>query len=158
MPMTFHRRMLAGSLALVAASCAPVPLLHGGGEADIVRATERARVAALVVGDVATAAPFHADDFQLVNPVGAVLTKAEYLSALSAGQLDYLAWEPAEIAVRREGHHAVIRYRSDLQVTVAGRALPKTAHWHIDIYEKRDGKWQVVWSQATRVPPQAPGS
>jgi len=158
MPTTRYGRTLAGSLTLVAASCAPVALRNSSGEAEMVRATERARLAALVAGDVATAAPFHADDFQLVNPVGAVLSKREYLSALSTRQLDYVAWEPAEIAVRHEGRQAVIRYRSNLQVTVAGRALPKTAHWHIDVYEKRHGKWQVVWSQATRVPPQAPGS
>ena len=24
--------------------------------------------------------------------------------------------------------------------------------WHTDIYELRDGRWQVVWSQATRIP------
>jgi hypothetical protein len=26
--------------------------------------------------------------------------------------------------------------------------------WHTDIYEKRDGHWQAVWSHATRIPPE----
>ena len=24
-------------------------------------------------------------------------------------------------------------------------------YWHTDGYERRDGRWQVVWSQATRI-------
>lgn len=100
---------------------------------------------------MARAAAFHADGFQLVNPVGVVLSGTEYLGSLANGQLDYVAWEPAAIAVRHEGRQAVIRYRSSLQVTVSGRALPKAPHWHIDVYEKRNGKWKVLWSQATRI-------
>ena len=151
MPTLSLARTIAGSLALALGSCAPQLFAVGGTEAETIRATERARLAALVAGDAATAAGFHADEFQLVNPVGAVLSKAEYLGAVSSGQVDYIVWQPAEIAVRQDGRHAVIRYRSDLQVTVSGRALPRTPHWHIDVYEKRDGEWQVVWSQATRV-------
>ena len=151
MPTKSPAPTLACAIALAAVGCAPVTMGGGGDEAEIVRATERARLAALVAGDVAAAAPFHADDFQLVNPVGATLSKAEYLGMLSAGKLDYVAWEPGEIAVRQEGRQAVIRYRANLQATVEGRALPKTPHWHIDLYEKRGGKWQVVWSLATRV-------
>lgn len=151
MPMLSILRTIAGSLALVAASCAPAPALDARSEADFIRASEQARLAALLAGDTATAAAFHADEFQLVNPVGAVLNKAEYMSAVSTGQVDYIVWQPGEIAVRQEGDQAVIRYRADLQVTVGGRALPRTPHWHIDVYEKRHGKWQVVWSQATRV-------
>lgn len=151
MPMPSVARMIAVSLALLGASCAPKGLSHGRSEADVVRATEHARLAALVAGDAAAAATFHADEFKLVNPVGAVLSKADYLAAVSSGEVDYIVWQPAEISVRQEGRQAVIRYRSDLQVTVGGRALPRTPHWHIDVYEKRGGKWQVVWSQATRV-------
>lgn len=151
MPMIRHVRILSISLALVSASCSHSQFRHTDGEAELIRAAERARLAALVAGDVAKAAQFHADEFQLVNPVGAVLSKAQYLGSLASGQLDYVAWEPAEIEVRHEGRQAVIRYRSKLQVTVNGRSLPKTPHWHIDVYEKRNGKWQVVWSQATRI-------
>jgi hypothetical protein len=151
MPTFRFAQTIAASLALAIASCAPQPSPVGGTEAEAIRASERARLAALVAGDAATAAAFHADEFQLVNPVGAVLSKAEYLGAVSSGQVDYIVWQPGEIAVRQEGRQAVIRYRSELQVTVGGRALPRTPHWHIDVYEKRDGRWQVIWSQATRV-------
>jgi uncharacterized protein (TIGR02246 family) len=122
-----------------------------GREVEAIRATERERLRALVAGDVAAAARFHADDFQLVNPPGGVLTKEQYLGGLAAGVFDYLVWEPDSIAVRLHGDAAVIRYRSQLEIVVQGEKTSKRPYWHTDLYERRDGRWQVVWSQATEV-------
>lgn len=151
MPTSSNASLLAVSAAFLTASCATRPALDAGGEAKLIRDTERARVAALVAGDLDVAAALHADDFQLVNPAGGILEKSEYLGAIASGQLDYLIWEPGEMAVRQAGRQAVIRYRSEIQVTLQGRTGSRTPHWHIDFYEKRNGKWQVVWSQATEV-------
>ena len=46
---------------------------------------------------------------------------------------------------------AVIRYRSRLHMSVAGAEGALQHYWHTDIYEERDGRWQVVWSQATTI-------
>ena len=48
-------------------------------EAERLRATERERLQALVGTDVARARRLHADDFQLINPLGGVLSKEQYL-------------------------------------------------------------------------------
>ena len=69
-------------------------------EADILRATERERLRVLVAGDVSWAAQLHTDDFQLINPLGGALSKAQYLEGIGSGQLHYLFWEPDTIAVR----------------------------------------------------------
>jgi hypothetical protein len=117
--------------------------------AEAIRATERERLKALVLGDVETAAKFHADDFQLITPAGDALSKKEYLDGISGGRLDYASWEPTSpIEVRVYGEGAVIRYQSKIRLATGfgGSALP---FWHTDVYEKRDGRWQVVWSQAT---------
>jgi hypothetical protein len=45
----------------------------------------------------------------------------------------------------------VIRYRSQLEIVVGGQRTSRRPYWHTDAYEKRDGRWQVVWSQATDV-------
>ncbi len=119
----------------------------------LIRATERQRLQALVEADIATAERLHADDFQLITPVGAAMSKEEYLGAIGSGGLDYLVFEPAsEIAVRVYGEAAVIRYRSRLQVAVDGQDLGLGDNWHTDLYEQRDGRWQAVWSQATNIP------
>ncbi|HEX7757983.1 MAG TPA: nuclear transport factor 2 family protein [Caulobacteraceae bacterium] len=119
--------------------------------ADQIRETERCRLAALVSGDLETAGRLHADDFQLVSPLGATFSKQEYLGAIASGVLKYDVWEPGSIDVRLFGDAAAIRYRARLANTWAGQSFPVRDFWHTDCYEKRDGQWQVVWSQATEI-------
>ena len=120
-------------------------------DADQLRVAERARLRALVDGDVETARRMHADDFQLVDPSGAVLSKEQYLGQVASGELDYLTWEPETIEVRRYGDAAVLRYRAQAQAIFGGQRTPLRSFWHTDVYEQRDGRWQAVWSQATLV-------
>jgi hypothetical protein len=124
---------------------------NGQAEADLIRATERERLRALVEADVARARQLHADDFQLINPLGGSLSREQYLAGIGSGELDYLFWEPDSIAVRLYGQAAVIRYPSHLEIVVQGRHVPRQRYWHTDLYERRDGQWQVVWSQATEI-------
>jgi hypothetical protein len=120
--------------------------------AQHLRATERARLAALVGRDMALARALHAPDFQLVTPGGRAFTGDEYLGRIERGELRYLRWEPGEIAVRVQGDAAVLRYTATLQLdSVDGPGDPFQC-WHIDTYERcADGAWQVVWSQATAI-------
>jgi hypothetical protein len=123
-----------------------------GGEdrdAELLRSTERERLRALVTGDVDRAGQLHADDFQLINPLGGALSKAQYLGGISSGQIHYLYWEPGSIAVRVYGDVAVIRYQSQLEIVVQGRHIPRQRYWHTDLYERHGMQWQVVWSHAT---------
>jgi hypothetical protein len=117
-----------------------------------IRTLERQRLRALVKAEVDVAAPLHADDFQLINPFGMTLTKAEYLGGIASGEINYLVFEPdSEIAVQVYGEAVAIRYRSRLEIIVGGRHLPPGHYWHTDLYAQRAGRWQVVWSQATEI-------
>jgi hypothetical protein len=120
-------------------------------EADLLRETERARLRALVSADIDQARLFHAPDFQLITPIGVALSKEDYLGAVASGQIKYLTWEPAEIAVRLYDGAAIIRYRAQLEVIFGGHHVPLSDYWHTDTYEHRDGRWMVVWSQATAI-------
>jgi hypothetical protein len=122
-------------------------------DAELLRETERERLRALVSGDVARAAQLHADDFQLVNPLGGCLSKAQYLGGIGAGQIRYLYWEPETITVRLYGDTAAIRYRSQLEIVVQGRHIPRQRYWHTDLYERGDGQWRIVWSHASGAEP-----
>ncbi len=93
----------------------------------------------------------HADDFQLINPYGIAFSKEQYLGGIASGEIHYLVWEPESIAVRQHGEMAILRYQAQLEIIVSGQKLPLRRFWHTDSYEKRDGRWQVVWSQATEI-------
>jgi hypothetical protein len=140
------------ALAVTGAACkSSSRTAEGQAAADLIRTTERERLRALVEANVARARQLHADDFQLINPLGGVLSKEQYLEGIGSGEIDYLSWEPDSIAVRLYGEAAVIRYPSHLEIVVQGRHIPRQRYWHTDLYERRDGQWQVVWSQATEI-------
>ncbi|TFC90567.1 nuclear transport factor 2 family protein [Cryobacterium sp. TMT4-31] len=118
---------------------------------DLIRSTEQARLRALVDGDTEKAINYHGADFELITPIGAVLTREQYLDAVAAGQINYLSWEPGHIAVRCHSTTATIRYRATLEVEFGGHPIPRTNYWHTDSYEFLDDRWQAVWSQATEI-------
>lgn len=120
-------------------------------EADQLRAIERERLRSLVDADMEVARRLHADDFQLITPTGGAVSKDEYLGLIASADVDYLEWEPEEIDMRLYDGVAVLRYRARLKIAVKGQPdAPSGRFWHTDLYEKRSGQWQVVWSQATQ--------
>ncbi|MGO8947113.1 MAG: nuclear transport factor 2 family protein [Ktedonobacterales bacterium] len=121
-------------------------------EADLLRITERERLQALVDADLDVADRLHADDFQLITPSGAVLSKEQYLGKIASGELNYQVWGPdAPIDVRLYDRVALIRHRSQLDIIDSGHHVGLRRYWHTDSYERRGGRWQVVWSQATEI-------
>ncbi len=64
---------------------------------------------------------------------------------------DLIRRDPESIDVRLYGRAAIIRYRSQLKIVVRGRKAEERRLWHTDAYEKREGRWQVVWSHATEI-------
>jgi hypothetical protein len=118
-------------------------------DAELLRSTERERLRALVTGDVERAKQLHTEDFQLINPLGGALSKEQYLGGIGSGQIRYLYWEPESIAVRLYGDVAALRYRSQLEIVVQGRHIPRQRYWHTDLYERHGAQWQAVWSHAT---------
>ena len=148
----------AGVLLTAAAAVAVAEPARSAGppsdspQAERLRQTELTRLRALVEADMAVAASIHADDFQLVNPAGFPLAREEYLAAVAAGDIDYLVFEPiSEIDVRLYGQAAVVIYQSKIDVVVAGLGRFTHEAWHTYLYERRAGRWQAVWEQATAV-------
>lgn len=118
---------------------------------ELLRHTERGRLRSLVAADTEAARALHADDFQLITPLGSMLSREQYLGAIAAGHMRYLSWEPEAISVRLYGTAAVLRYQAQLEIVFGGHVVPRARYWHTDSYEWRDGRWQAVWSQATAI-------
>jgi len=70
---------------------------------------------------------------------------------VASGEIDHLVWEPEAIEVRLSGEMALIRYTSRLELVAGGQGMPlrQALDWHTDFYERREGHWQAVCSQAT---------
>ncbi len=51
---------------------------------DLIHETERQRLRSLVEASMEVARPLHADGFQLINPLGGLLAKEEYLGGVAS--------------------------------------------------------------------------
>jgi hypothetical protein len=110
---------------------------------------ELRRLRSLVEADLVTAEEIHGDDFQLITPRGFPYSKREYLDAIASRLIDYLVWDPDDIEVRVRGDAGCVRYAATMNMRFDGRETGTRRYWHTDYYERQDGRWQVVWSQAT---------
>ena len=121
--------------------------------ADELADVERRRLRALVDADHAAALDFHADDYQLITPGGNALSRDQYLDDIASGAIDYRVFEPdSDVAVKLFGDAGVVRYQARIDIRFASGDRDGGLFWHTDVYRRRDGRWEAVWSQATRIP------
>ena len=151
--------------ALVAALLLPLPVVataqgdHSKGasksrQAERLRQTEQERLQALVDADVAVAGTLIANDFELINPLGEVLTRDDVLGGVGSGALDFLAdTVTSRIKVRLHGNTAVLRYRHTIDIAVTPVGHLAHPAWTTALYERRRGNWQIVWEQTGAIGP-----
>jgi len=121
-------------------------------QAEQLQQLERVRAQALVDGDIETARQLMAPDFQLINPAGLALSRDQLLEGVGAGQPDFLDNAPtSDIAVRRAGSAAVLRYQRGFDLVIGGTRLTHKA-WSTVLYEHRGGHWLAVWEETTAIP------
>ena len=124
-------------------------------DAAVLRDLEGRRLRSLVETDLTAADALHADGYELITPSGYVLSKQEYLGGIASGQLRYQVFEPvSQIVVRVSSQAAILRYQALITVQADG-PMRSMICWHTDYYERLDGSWQAVWSQATVISRQA---
>jgi hypothetical protein len=128
--------------------------MRASGVAAQLRDLERRRLRCLVEVRMDEATLIHAADFRIVNPSGGVWTREQYLGGIAEGSIDYRRFEAvSEIEVIAGEDVAVLRYRSAIDIAVAGQQPGPLECWHLDCYQREpeQGTWRVRWSQATEI-------
>ncbi len=109
------------------------------------------RLQALVQGDLAKLDQIVGDDLVYISPTGQVQTKAEVVADRKSGALKVSAIEAEDVQVRVYGETAVVTYRTinkgflDNGKDFSGQIRATS------VYVKRDGRWQLVSQQMTRI-------
>jgi hypothetical protein len=151
---TFIRALIATAVGcLTAAAFASVPATRGtsAAAADQIRAAEITHLRAAVDADTGTARQLLAPDFQLIDALGAPESKKTYLDTI-AGAVDFVTLKPVSpMKVRLYGNTAVVRFQAAFEV-VAGPDRLRHRGWITDLFERRNGRWVLVWSQTTPTP------
>ncbi|HJP95824.1 MAG TPA: nuclear transport factor 2 family protein [Candidatus Saccharimonadales bacterium] len=125
------------------------------GEAEqAVRGLEHKYSDAVRRQDVATVSNLLADDFVATSSRGEIRDKAKEIDDLRpTPEFKMEAFKLDDINVRVFGGTAVVTGRSRLQVAFKGQSNSSLFRY-TRVYVKRNGRWQVVAQQLTRLPQQ----
>jgi ketosteroid isomerase-like protein len=134
--------MLAHLLAAaVAAAPLPSDLAQAAHEYDL----------AQVHGDKAALERLLAEDYRLANSSGQVETKAQFIADQTAPGYKLEPFTVEEPIERVMGEVALLGGVARLKGIDGGKPYDVRLRF-LDVWQKRGGRWQVVFTQATRAP------
>jgi ketosteroid isomerase-like protein len=144
-------KIATGLLCLLALSLAGGPKVSAmAGVEDQIKKLEQDWAQATVKDGAAAVDQYEADDIISTDPSGRVTDKAQDKKDLSSGDLKFQSLEVSDLRVRVYGDTAVAAGTTALKSTFKQQDISGT-YRYTDTWVKRNGKWQVVASQATRV-------
>jgi uncharacterized protein (TIGR02246 family) len=108
---------------------------------------------ALARRDVAALDRIWADDYTFINPMGQLVTKQQRLANLTSGATAFGAIENiGEAQVRVYGNSAVVTSRASVIARYSGQE-GSGDYRAMSVWVKRNGRWQLVANQITRIAP-----
>lgn len=123
----------------------------GVSAAGVVEGVERERFAAMVAVDRPKLERMLADSLKYCHSNGRCETKSEFIGNLLSGQMKYRSIQVLEIQPRPVGTAMLVQGRVAIEAEQAGEPLSLRLAY-TDVYESRDGVWQMVAWQSTRLP------
>jgi uncharacterized protein (TIGR02246 family) len=92
------------------------------------------------------------DDLTYVHASGLVQSKAEFINDLKSGKRVYKTVANSDVEVRLLQDAAVITAKSEISVSFEGKENDLSLRV-IEVYAKRNGGWQLIAYQSTRLKP-----
>lgn len=122
------------------------------GDVEDVNAAEEARYAVMIAQDRGALAAILADEFIYHQPTGKVQNKAGYIEQITGGDVKINKAERYDIKINVYGDTATATGSTRVDVVLKGE--PKLFDLRfLDVWVKRDGRWQIVARQsAYKVP------
>jgi hypothetical protein len=106
---------------------------------------------ALTKGDADTAAKMLGETYYAVNPDGSTQGKAQFVADLKSHKLKLASNELDDMKVHAvNADMAIVTYRSTDKGDYNGHDLSGQYRW-LDVLAKRNGTWQFVVSQGTKI-------
>ena len=112
---------------------------------------DRKRMQAMGDKDIATLDTLLADDLIYTHSSARVDTKQSLIANMKSGATVYSSIEPSEVRAQDVGDAVVLTGVAWVKVVSNGRQLDFGVRF-TDAYAKRNGRWQMVVWQSTRLP------
>lgn len=123
-----------------------------GGSADAdLKALTQQWLDAYVKADTAFLKTVEADDWSFVDSDGTMVTKAQDIKELGDKTFVCKSASASDVKVKAMGdNHAAVMATIKMAGTYKGEDFDSEFR-SIDVFEKKDGKWQAIYSQITKV-------
>lgn len=115
-----------------------------------IRTLEMRRFEMMVRKDVKNLSEILAEDLTYVHSNGVLETKAQFLETLDKGKTLYQSIQTEDIKVRITDSMSLITGVALIRAWTGGQTLDLRLRF-TDAYAKRDGRWQLISWQSTRV-------
>jgi ketosteroid isomerase-like protein len=143
--------LAATGVALLVAAMTQMHPAAQDSAAEAVKAADTARFTAQTTNDFGALGRLLGDDLVYTHSSAAVDGKASFIDSMRSGTVKYESIEPREVQVRVYGTTAVVTGAGRFRVTARGQALDNQLRY-TDVWVLRDGRWQMVSWQSTRIP------
>ena len=112
---------------------------------------DKKRMQAMAAKDVATLEALIADDLIYTHSSARLDTKRSLIDNMTSGKTVYTAVEPSSVTAQDLGDTVVLTGECQIKVTSNGTPNAFGVRF-TDVYARRDGRWQMVTWQSTRLP------
>ena len=121
------------------------------GNAETVIDLDRKRMQAMATKDYAALDALIADDLIYTHSSARLDTKQSLIANMKSGSTVYSSVEPSDVKAQDLGDAVVLTGVARIKVNSGGKAMEFGVRF-MDAYAKRNGRWQMVAWQSTRLP------
>jgi ketosteroid isomerase-like protein len=104
---------------------------------------------AVINNDAGAVGKFLTDDWIIIDPDGGVIDKARFLGVIKSGALTHEQMDSDDVRIRVYGDTAIATALTRTKGKFMGQDFT-TQERATDVLLKKDGRWQIVFSQLTR--------
>jgi ketosteroid isomerase-like protein len=121
------------------------------GNGQTVIELDKKRMQAMAAKDIATLEALLADDLIYTHSSARLDTKKSLIGGMTRGSTVYTSVEPSDVEAQDLGDAVVLT--GVAQIEVVSNGTPNAFEVRFtDVYARRDGRWQMVTWQSTRLP------
>ena len=150
--MKYYHLILTLAVSLALPTIAPAK--EKGTDADVeatVKKIEQELTDSLLKSDPSAFEKYLTSDYLGIGPDGVTQNKSELLSDIKSGTLKLESSNLSDIKVQvSDPGMAVVVYRTNDKGTYKGKDITGEYRW-VDVFVKRDGKWQIAIDQGTPI-------
>ncbi len=153
--MKYHHLILTLAVVLALPTIALAKEKGTGATADeaTLKKIEQELTDTIVKSDTSAFEKYLASDYLGIGPDGVTQNKSELLADIKSGTLKLESSTMSDMKVQVAGPDmAVVVYRSTDKGTYKGKDVTGEYRW-LDVFVKRDGKWQIAIDQGTQIKP-----